>query len=326
MPAPAASRRVAAVLVKAAISVTLIGLVLAQSGLGAVTSALAALPAWSIAAALACMLGQIPLAGWRWWRICRGLGHDLPLGAVQRAFAVGIFFNQVLPSSVGGDVVRVWLLRRHGLNVGEAGLAVLIDRLSGLAALAAIALGGLAWLPALAGSEAMIPSLAAGLAAIPAAFVLLALLAPRLTALAARTRAVAFPAALAMGIRRLTVSPRDRWPVLAASLAMHGMTVVAAWVLARGMGLPIALIDLGVVMPPVLLLTILPVSVAGWGIREGGLVVGLGAFGIASGDALALGLALGLGTLITGLPGGILLALRPGPDGRGAIALGRRSR
>ena len=62
-------------------------------------------------------------------------------------------------------------------------------------------------------------------------------------------------------------------------------------------------------MPPIMLITTLPLSIGGWGIRENAIILGFGLIGIASDAALALSVLLGLIALVTALPGGLVWLL-----------------
>jgi hypothetical protein len=59
-----------------------------------------------------------------------------------------------------------------------------------------------------------------------------------------------------------------------------------------------------ILVPLILVVSMIPISFAGWGIREGAMVVGLGFVGVASADALAISVAFGLAQIAIGLPGG----------------------
>ena len=66
------------------------------------------------------------------------------------------------------------------------------------------------------------------------------------------------------------------------------------------------IIDCFVLIPPVILITTIPISIAGWGVREGAMVAVLAYAGISEGDAFILSLLLGISILIASLPGGLI--------------------
>ncbi|MGF1624710.1 MAG: lysylphosphatidylglycerol synthase transmembrane domain-containing protein, partial [Alphaproteobacteria bacterium] len=86
-------------------------------------------PLWLLPAA-ALMVVQLLVAAWRWHLVAAALGERTP--GLRRAWImlVSTFFNQTLPSVVGGDAIRIWLTRGGGLRA--AVFAVLIDRGAGL--------------------------------------------------------------------------------------------------------------------------------------------------------------------------------------------------
>ena len=74
----------------------------------------------------------------------------------------------------------------------------------------------------------------------------------------------------------------------------------------------------GVLVPPIVLVTTLPISIAGWGVRESATVIGFGFIGVAPADALALSVLFGLVQIVMGVPGGIMWLAQ---KGRGGAAL-----
>ena len=83
------------------------------------------------------------------------------------------------------------------------------------------------------------------------------------------------------------------------------MVMASYFVLARGLGLEIPLIDLIALLPPVLLVSALPISVNGWGVREAAVVGMLGFVGVPVDAALTLSVVQGLVTAASRLPGGV---------------------
>ena len=104
-------------------------------------------PGWLLLA-IAVVALTVALTGERWRVLLARLGWPLAHALTLRFAAIGHFFNQGLPSTIGGDAMRVWLAHREGVPVGEAVRSVLLERLSGLATLLLLALAGfLVWFP-----------------------------------------------------------------------------------------------------------------------------------------------------------------------------------
>src|SRR5512139_3302631 len=92
-----------------------------------------------LAAAVGCYVAMLALATWRWQILLKALGVAAPLRRLTASYLVATFFNNFLPSNIGGDVVRV----RDGSRITgstAASLAVVgIDRILGFGALYALA-------------------------------------------------------------------------------------------------------------------------------------------------------------------------------------------
>ena len=103
--------------------------------------------------------------------------------------------------------------------------------------------------------------------------------------------------------RTLLAVPVRCGGLAALSIFSHAWTVLIAFVLSLGMGVEVGLLEMMVLVPPVVLMSMLPISLAGWGVREGAMVAALGLVGVAPADALALSVVFGLILLIGALPG-----------------------
>ena len=84
------------------------------------------------------------------------------------------------------------------------------------------------------------------------------------------------------------------------------MNVVILYVIARFLSIDISFFNALILLPPVLFMSMLPISVAGWGVREGAMVVALNMINIPAHQSLALSICFGLCALAISLPGGAL--------------------
>ena len=111
-----------------------------------------------LAAAILILIAQLALGALRWQRIVlHGEAPDAPPFTIARALRYGFiagFFNQTLPSTVGGDAVRIWLLGRDQGGWQVATYSVLIDRMVGVLVLASLVIVCLPWSFALIGDTA----------------------------------------------------------------------------------------------------------------------------------------------------------------------------
>jgi glycosyltransferase 2 family protein len=222
-------------------------------------------------AALGLQLITQVISTWRW----RMLAEPFKLGGTFREYLsyyfVGMFFNLVLPTSVGGDVVRAWYLaHRQKEATGKrmpAFLSVLADRVSGVVVLALVAAVATLLCPIQLPTTINIIVAGVALAALAGVIGL-----PLLNRILHSSR---FASHRFERFRRISEGGmtylRDR-PLLAKttalSLIVQVNSVLVMALIGVGLGLPIPLLYYGILMPLVTLLTLLPVSVNGMGLRE----------------------------------------------------------
>jgi uncharacterized membrane protein YbhN (UPF0104 family)/SAM-dependent methyltransferase len=259
---------------------------------------------------------QHVFAAARWSAVAEAIGHRLPLGTALVGYLEANFFNQVFPSTVGGDAVRAWRASRLGMGLGPAVVSVLVDRAIGLLALALIAIFGanVLWLAPGGARAGLALSLVIAIVLSGAvAGGLLSTLLPRLRDWTA-TRPLYW---LSDGVARVFRSLRLAAATLGHSLVGHMLTVVAFERLAASLGIEMAFGTALAALPVILLASAVPVSIGGWGVREGIGVGVLGLLGIGAEPALALSLMLGLSLLAIGLLGGLVWLL----GGNKAVAM-----
>jgi glycosyltransferase 2 family protein len=245
------------------------------------------------------------VSAWRWQLILAAETPSPGAGALAKIVFVGLFFNQVLPSGIGGDAVRVLRCRRLGIGLASAIRSILIDRASGYAMfvlLYAITLPAL--LHVLPDPRQRIGALAMFAGAVAGAAGLIAF--DRLPGRLLRLPGLGQIAALAQAIRRTLGRPRRAAAVFALSAVAVGLNICIYKVLGDSLGHPLPLSDWAVVVPPVTLIQLFPIALAGWGVREVAVVVALAGFGVPAEAALAISLLFGLAQIVVSLPGGLV--------------------
>src|SRR5262245_48368208 len=226
----ASMRRAFLLFVKAAISILLLYFSLRWGNISSIVDRLSRLePGW-IVLGLGLLATQIILLTFRWKTIAVASGAKLTfMPALQFSF-IAAFFNQVLPSTVGGDGARIWLLaRRQAAGWARATYSVLIDRIAGVFALALVVIACLPWTFELIHDPiARAILLLIGVGAVAGAVIFVSIgtlfgsLADRWTLtrhLAAASRA----AATICGSLPSFVS------VITCSIVIHLITIIAAW-------------------------------------------------------------------------------------------------
>ncbi len=296
-----------------AVSVGLLTRLLRSMDLAAVAGVLGRVPLWTVPVGILLLFIQTAVLGLRWWLVMAAIGAPIPLGKVLPATFIGVFFNQVLPTSFGGDAVRMWQAHRIGVSGEAAVIGVLLERIGGLFGLVVMTALGVAYL----GSEIDNPAIRLGLLATLPAAVAGVLELTALDRLPARWRRISVlekAMRLARDSRRVFLSPATALPLLLLSLMSHALAAAAIYAFAEGLQLGLPFLTCVALFSAVILVTAIPISFAGWGLREGAMVALFAFAGLGAGTALALSLAFGALFLAASLPGCALwLAWRQTP-------------
>jgi hypothetical protein len=133
----------------------------------------------------------------------------------------------------------------------------------------------------------------------------------RLPSYVGRLRVVSSVAAIGPDARAVFLRPKVFTPVLLWSVIGHANLAFVVWVLGLGLNLHLSPLDCLVLVPPVILLTTLPISIAGWGVREGAMVYFLSLVGVPNSSALALSVLFGLINTLVSLPAAAIWLLSP---------------
>lgn len=290
-------------LLKCAISVALIALLLHNRDLSEIVRGIAAINPFAFVLAVI-LLAVISLpAALRWQEILRSIGHPISIREAFPIVLIGQFFSQTLPSAIGGDAMRVWEAHRTGMPASGAISSVMIDRAAGLLAMLLLVSALLPLLFAIIDNPVVTAGvmvlLAVGYAGVGAAMLL-----DRVPSTLLRFRLIRGIARFSQDLRTVLLTPRPAAIVLFFGLICHLGIVAVAYVLARGLGLPIDAKIFLVIVPIANFTTMLPISIGGWGVRESAFVVGFGLVGVAPTDAFVVSVLVGLSNIIVGLAGG----------------------
>lgn len=275
------------------VAVVCLSAVLLVAGPAGIWRNLVVLTTGSVVVSLGLHAAIIAALAWRWRAIVATLGAPLAYTPALRLTFLSTLLNLVLPTSVGGDVGRVWLGRNQGVGVRPGAVAAVFDR--GIGLLTLVALVALAVVIA------------------PGRFPEQARWLPALAVLACCGLALA----LALGgrsaaIEALRAPLRDRRLVAATagiSLAAHAAAAAIAAVIAHGMGVELPVVTAVLLFPAVILATLVPVSIGGWGVRELAAIPLLDQAGVDAAAAAAIALCFGLTQLIAAGLGTAALSL-----------------
>jgi hypothetical protein len=264
-------------------------------------------------AACGMMLLGVVIRAYRWQILLKAIDVPVPLWELTQIYFIGFLFNNLLPSGLGGDSIRMLELNRHTERGSDAVTSVIVDRFLGLSALQAIALLALlsAW-----------GSVPAGVAYFTVAIFVGGLAGGYLLI----NRALYETLRARIGLfRRLTAIKKvgnlfesfQRYPLPALGRAYlvafpFNFTLIAANIfIGMALGAEVDLAHYAVFVPIISLLLLLPVSFAGLGVREEAYRQLFGQVGVLPEIAVAISLLIYLsGNVVTGVIGGIIYMLR----------------
>lgn len=255
-------------------------------------------------AVLVTLLGVV-LSAWRWQRVLAVFDVHVGLATLTSHYLAGLFVGNVLPSTIGGDVLRV---ARCSASTGspETGFAsVVLERLTGFVALPVLVFAGFLARPSIVDADrSWLALLIAGVTLGALAVILFMAGHP---AIAGRFHGnenwTRFIGAVHEGVDNLRRRPRLSLGVLGTALVYQASVVVAVALVFRTLDLPVPLAAVVAFVPAVAMMQVLPLSISGLGVREGMLVLFLHPFGVSNGEAIAVGLLWYASTLVVSMLG-----------------------
>ena len=265
--------------------------------------------AW-LGGALVLTLAGVVLSAVRWSAVLDALGLHAPFKRLLSLYFAGQFMGNVLPSTIGGDALRVSRLAKDNGEPPTTFASVVLERLTGWVVLPAITLAGLAVNPGLRDlgrASAIAFATAAGTLVLLGAVLTLTFLTnsgieERLEHNEGWKR---FTTAVRFGLHRLRHEPAATARILATGLAYQLILIGSALMAARALGMPAGVGPTALLafVPAVLIAQVLPISISGLGVREGLFVLFLQPLDVPQSQAIALGLLLYLLNLVVSLLG-----------------------
>jgi hypothetical protein len=264
-------------------------------------------------AALGMMMLGVGMRAWRWQILLDAIEVRVPLGELTAIYFIGFLFNNLLPSGLGGDAIRMVELNRHAERGSDAVISVIVDRYLGLLALQAIAL------VALLLSWGSVPAFVAWItivifvAGVVIGYLLinrpLYLRLQQRSNLFRRLTGVKFAGNLFESFHRYPL-PAIGWSFLVSFLfnfTLIAMYAFIGWSLAA----PVSLAQFAIIVPITSMFLLLPISFAGLGVREWAFQAFYRPIGVSPEVSVAMSLLVYfIGNVCTGLIGGIIYLIR----------------
>ncbi len=275
------------------------------------------------------------VAAWRWQRTLAVYDQHIPLRVLLKHYFAGQFVGNALPSTVGGDVLRISRCSKDTGSTEVAFASVVLERLTGFVALPVLTLVGFLIRPDLFGESRSWIAVVTAFATLAAlAAILLLSASPRLAGrFVHRANWTRFIGIVHVGVDRLRRDKRDALGAIVAAFAYQMTVLASVYCAVHTIGLTIPNGAVFAYIPAVAMLQVLPISVGGLGVREGLLALLLVPLGVPTGQAVALGLLWYAMTIVVSVAGapafaighhGHVAKVDPRPTSRPATAAAER--
>jgi uncharacterized protein (TIRG00374 family) len=269
-----------------------------------------------MSAALGMYALMLLVSAWRWRLLLKVQTVDVSLATLTKSFLVATFFNNFLPSNIGGDVVRVADTAPLAGSKTLATTVVLLDRILGLIALLAVAAVASALAAAVGVRLQAMAYVWLALLAIAAALVVF-LRFPETASRMLRTigegRAATLQTRLhnlVAAIERFACQPRRLGQAFVGAVAVQGLLVLFYVCAARSLSVPLPLLAASIIVPVSLAVQMAPVSINGFGVREAVFAFFFTKLGFDVSSALTLSLGSAGLIMLFSLSGGGVFLLR----------------
>ena len=279
----------------------------AIDGPAALELLLAAEPFWLMLAVVA-LTGQTLLSALRWRLTAGALGQAIPVGRAIREYYLSQIVNQSLPGGVLGDAGRA-VRARHEAGLKRAGQAVVFERLAGQLALFVVTVAAVLMVWVTPGGVLLPDWVLLMVAFSSIALLLMAGMIWGLSqgASATNTHIRDWITAFVLSVLAPSVVSRQ----IMLSLGTTALNLLAFALCARATGTTMPVTAVMIVVPLILFTMLIPISVSGWGLREGAAAALFPLFGATATEGFAASLAFGLMFLLSTLPGIVVLLLSP---------------
>ena len=318
-PSPRAARRYTLLAAKLAVSVALLALLFSRIDAASLwAGARRASPEWLVAA-LAIYFVNILASVWRWHLLLDAQDIDVPWRTLLGSFLVATFFNNFLPSNIGGDVIRISDTAKAAGSKTRATTVVLTDRVIGLIGLVFVAATGATMVASLAGHVAspIWPSwlwagfLGAMMVTAPA------VLAPSGVGRLLQPLTVFHPEwvgdridSVTSALSRFRARPSAIARCFAGAVFVQVTVVIFYAAVSRAVHVPVVSWDLAVIVPLSFVVQMLPVSVNGFGVREATFSFYFTRVGLSMESALLMSLVATFLAMLISLSGAVIWFLR----------------
>ncbi|MBW4585065.1 MAG: flippase-like domain-containing protein [Aetokthonos hydrillicola CCALA 1050] len=250
----------------------------------------------------------------RWQVVLNSSGHSAPMSSLISSYFAGMFLNIFLPGALGGDAYRIYRVAKHTKDSEVALVSVFLERFTGLAALSGLALLGLPPAFRLIGRWDIILLFLGCVASLVGAVLLIS--SPKLLILAEPwlekfnlSRLAARFAKIQILLRKFAQHPQALALSMGLSLILQLGIVYYHYLIAQQLKIPISYLQLLVFVPIIVVVTLLPISLGGLGLKEGLWIYLFSRIGLSAEQALLLSVVITALSWLLSLPGSLILLL-----------------
>ncbi len=301
-----APRRTIIFAAKLAISLTLLVVIFQDLSWETLAEPLSRLPMSVLLIATLLMAIQVVAACWRWRQVMIAVGDQPPRPSdLLRSYLIGLFVSQGMPSTMGGDALRIIHGHGWGQSWQSSSVSVLLERVIAVLVLGAllVAASAVEFLDLSTGAAVLVG--AVSLAAATGLFYVLSFAGHALKGWKGARWVEIVDESLHL-CRRAARDGRLLAIGTISSVVSHGTVFTAAFVMFQGLGVDLTMWQVTLGLAVVMLATMLPITIGGWGLRENMMAGTFGLFGAPLSESVIVSLSLGVMIVIISLPGVVI--------------------
>ena len=310
-------KRALITILKVVVSLGLLAYLVQRAGLVEMIAVFRSAKPAGLMLALLVYLATVILISWRWRILLVSQNLNISFGRLVRLYFIGFFFNNFLPTSIGGDIYRVLGAGRHSGRRATVAASVLVERLMGMLAVAVLAiLAAVVVVRQLADGGVRGLTLGFGIVMLILAavffhrstFALAERLIRRISLWGLGGRLLRLHDALNMFKQKKSALVT----VFFLSLIYQLLIVLFSFLVGRALGLTVPLRYFLLCVPFTVIISLVPISINGLGVRESGYVFLLAKIGTSGSQAVSLSLLIYGLSLLASVVGGIAYISRSG--------------
>ncbi len=299
------------IVIRIAISAILLSFIIYTIGVEKIRDVISHTVLWLFFVAILIENIGVVISAKKWQILLKSKDVEINYSDAILYYYIGSFFNTMMPSSVGGDVIKAYKLGKKTNSI-EAFSSVVMDRVTGLIAVVLIALF------AIATSHEILPQIAITLAFILILCFLVFLLMLFKTDFFEKAANKLFsrwnkPKKFLQDVISSVKSYRDKKTLYTAmfiSLLFHIMLILNNYILSLALNLKINIIYFFIFIPIAEILVALPISIQGFGVRESSYAILFSSIGVSYAAAFSLGFLNQIVKVITSMIGGIAYVIK----------------